>query len=386
LFIKDRAVFWDLVGFCQPHKQPIKQVEQWSIDRPPLSVVKKCLLPCVSSVVFDSFTKSFKDGVKRTLGGGSCSYQYLEKVMTRCGVEIPEWFNDFYLEPIKNIADLQQKVEMYDVEMYDDVHAFSVEGVITHNSNSEYKLEAARDVGIRPLLTHFEDFINSDLLPLVAPDLVGLVKVCLVGLEASTPEKEASDLTAQSQVYMTFNDIMQRVEKATFEKDLFGDFPLNPQYQQVLDKYLTVGQILARFGGIKDADKDPKWDYCRDPFFFQQQQLMMEKLQMQQAAQQPQQGQQDQQQGQGGQEQGQAQQNEGEGEAKQDSGPNNIGKAIEQAYDLMQKSEKNLPPEKRKLLAQHKKTVEFFTKGLEADSKDAINEILDIAKKFTPRK
>jgi hypothetical protein len=286
----------------------------------------------------------------------------------------------FHMAEVSYLAKTEDYIDMVDVTMDNEGHAFVVNGIVTHNSNSEYKLEAARDVGIRPLLTHFEDFINADLLPLVAPDLVGLVKVCLVGLEASTPEKEASDLTAQSQVYMTYNDIMQRVEKATFEKDLFGEFPLNPQYQQVLDKYLTVGQILARFGGIKDADKDPKWDYCRDPFFFQQQQLMMEKQQMQQAAQQPQQ---EQGEAQGSQEQSQA----GQGEAKQqDNGPNNIGKAIEQAYDLMQKSEKNLPPEKRKLLAQHKKTVEFFTKGLEADSKDAINEILDIAKKFTPRK
>ena len=273
---------------------------------------------------------------------------------------------------VSYLVETKDYIDMVDVTMDNEDHAFVVNGIVTHNSNSEYKLEAARDVGIRPLLIHFEDFINADLLPLVAPDLVGLVKVCLVGLEASTPEKEASDLTAQSQVYMSYNDIMQRVEKETLAKDLFGDFPLNPQYQQILDKYLTVGQILERFGGIKGASKDPRWDYCRDPFYFQQVQVMQAAQQMQQQAQQPQQEQQ--------------QEQPPQQEPQQDNGPNSIGKAIEQAYDLMQKSEKGLPPEKRKLLAQHKKTVEFFTKGLEADSKDAINEILDIAKKFTPRK
>jgi hypothetical protein len=51
----------------------------------------------------------------------------------------------------------------------------------------------------------------------------------------------------------------------------------------------------------------------------------------------------------------------------------------------MQKSETNLPPEKRKILDQHKKTVEWFTRGFNRDIKDATREILDTARQLSPK-
>jgi len=52
----------------------------------------------------------------------------------------------------------------------------------------------------------------------------------------------------------------------------------------------------------------------------------------------------------------------------------------------MIKSEGNMTPEQRKILAQHKKSVEFFVHGFQNDVKDSVKEILDIAEQLSPRK
>jgi hypothetical protein len=287
-------------------------------------------------------------------------------------------------------------------------------------SNKEYILEASRDVGIRPLLAQFEDFINMELFPLIDPDLAKKSRICLMGLDAKTEEKEAVELQTAGEVYMSFDDILQKVEKKPVGKEWGGEVPLNPVYKEYLDQYFSVGEILERFCNIKGASKDPTLAYRRDQYWFQWQQFMQQQqqlqLQQQQAAaepppnngggQPPQQGNQDDSgnqddgsQGdtnQGNQDQGQSRINlEDDQTEKHRTDSQNLskpkleavelGKAIDQAYDLMKKSETNLPPDKRKILAQHKKSVEFFIKGFEKDVKDSVNEILEIADQLSPR-
>jgi hypothetical protein len=323
--------------------------------------------------------------------------------MSACGVTPPSWFTDYHLEPVVAIRDLDQVVEMYDVEMYDDVHAFVVEGVVTHNSNSEYKLVAARDVGIRPLLASFEDFVNSELFPLIDADLAKQARISLVGLDANTPEKEATQIQTTAEVYLTMDDILQKVEKEPIGKEFGGEFPLNPAFGAVLDKFFLVGEIRERFMGIKDGSKDPQWAFSNNPNWFQWQQLKQqaEAEQAQAQAQQQQPGggqpQPDPNAPQGG--EGPTRSNPGDDatesqrtESSQDPqssapsvGAGALGKAVEQAYDLMQKSETNLPPEKRKILTQHKKLVSWFTDGFKRDVSDATKEILDVARQLSPR-
>jgi hypothetical protein len=280
-------------------------------------------------------------------------------------------------------------------------------------SNSEYKMEAGRDVGIRPLLASFEDFINAELLPLIDLDLSKKARISLLGLEAQTEEKESTQLQTSAEVYLTFDDILQKVEKSPVGKEWGGQIPLNPVFKTYLDTYRTVGEIREHFMGIKDASKDPNWAFPQNPMWFQNQQLMQAAQQAQAQAQQAQQG--------GGQPGGGGGGQPGGGEGAQDASQGGqgqdqptrenpqddqtenqrsaqpeksqpapqatqLGKAIEQAFDLMSKSETNLPPEKRKILEQHRKTVEFFTRGFKADVKDGVREILDIATQLSPRK
>lgn len=237
-------------------------------------------------------------------------------------------------------------------------------------SNNEYKLIAARDVGLRPLLMSIEDFFNERLLPKINPEWAKLVRIDLEGLDAESPEKEATRLQQDSALYLNMNDIMGRVEKDAVT--IGGEFPLNQAYLQLIEKYYTKGQILKAFGGeeFKDADKNPDMQYyMNDPVWLQMQQMKMQQQAQQQQMQMQQQAQEQQM-------QQQAQQQVQENEQPQD-----LGTAVDQLSELvgkseLTKSEKNLPVTRKELLKMHraakKKVMDDFQKG----SKDTLKEIL----------
>jgi hypothetical protein len=147
-------------------------------------------------------------------------------------------------------------------------------------SDNEWKLTAARDVGLRPLLSDMQDFLNTHILPEVDAELAKTHQIVLAGLEKDSPEKENTRLQQDMAVHMNYNEVMQQVEKNPVAIELGGDFPLNPQFQAVLDKYVPVGVILENFFGQKGAAKDPRWQYVRDPFYFQSQQMILQKAQL----------------------------------------------------------------------------------------------------------
>ncbi len=162
-------------------------------------------------------------------------------------------------------------------------------------SNNEYKLEAARDVGIRPLMAAMENFINSKLIPLFSKELSHYFRFKFYGLDAETAEKEASRIEAEQNLWGTMNDTLRSVEKEEIPAHMGGDFPLNPVFQQLIFQIFTVGEILEHFCAREGASKDPRWDYVRDNFYFQhigmiqqQQAAVQQQQQAQQQAQQPQ--------------------------------------------------------------------------------------------------
>ena len=237
-------------------------------------------------------------------------------------------------------------------------------------SNNEYKLTAARDVGIRPLLSDFEDFVNENLFPLISPKLAKMGRIVFMGLDAKTAEQEAEQLSKDTQIWMTINDVFQKVEKPLLAPELGGDLPLSEVVWNRLNSVFTVGQIMENFMKIPNASKDPMLAYRRDAFFMQWYQLQQAQ---QKAAQAP-----------TGETftQGQNPGSDGKGVGQSPEAAQ-FGKTINQAWDLMSKSEDNLPPAHRKLLAQHNKTVDFFIKGFEADTKDAIKDIKEMVGQLT---
>jgi hypothetical protein len=254
-------------------------------------------------------------------------------------------------------------------------------------SNNEYKLEAARDVGIRPLIAQFEDFLNARILPLIDQKLAEFCVVKFVGLDSETPEKENVRIQESMGVHMTFDEVLQAVEKKPVGIEMGGQLPLNALYKQNLDAYFTVGEILEHFCGRKDASKDPALAYRRDPFYFQQVQLQMQQQQMQMQAQQQQaqaaQGQDpNAQQGQDpNAQQGQQPQQDGQ----QAQAPD-LTNGIDQVISMMSKSEAQLPPSRRRLLEQQRATVNRFMLHMEKDLEKLSDTILDVAELHLPEK
>jgi hypothetical protein len=265
-------------------------------------------------------------------------------------------------------------------------------------SNKEYQLEAHRDTGIRPLLAQFEDFLNTAVFPVMDEELAKLCVIKLVGLDADSAEKEAVRISTDAPLHMNYDEVLAKVEKDPIGKEFGGEFPLNPQFQAILDKYLTVGQIQEKFFGVKGATQNPAMAYMRDPFWFQMQQMQMQQQQMQMQAQaQQQQAQQGGPPPEGG---GEGPQPEGggeggggqeatpkEGEAPPDQeGGGDLTRSVDQLLGTLGKSEAQLPPSKRRLLAQQKKTVSHIMDGWEQDAKKTISAILDIAEQHSPKK
>lgn len=292
-------------------------------------------------------------------------------------------------------------------------------------SNNEYKLQAARDLGIRPLLAQFEDYINSRILPLIDPELAELCRVRLVGLDAETAEKESVRIQQDMPIHMCMDQVMVKVEKKPYGKALGGEFPFNPQYQATLDKYLTVGVVLEKFFGAEGASKDPNLQYYRDPFWFQNQSLLMQKMQMAQQAQMAQQqaaaqsqggppssggpgsggpgasapeasGVSDDQQANGGQDQAQTENQKtaqvqgasaaGQGASGDQQAATDLTRSIDQALETLTKSESALPPSKRRLLAQHRKTIDHWHRAWKDDLREAQKEIFGIVQDLLPKK
>jgi hypothetical protein len=174
---------------------------------------------------------------------------------------------------------------------------------------------------------------------------------------------------------MTFDDLLEKVEKKPVGASLGGTIPLNSVYTAILDKLFTVGEQLEKFCGVEGASKKPELAYRPNTFWFQQQNLLLEqeqlKLQSQQPTQPPPQGQPT----------DQPPQQDQSGGAPSDQGSDKLGKAIDQAYELLNKSQdNNLPADQKKILLQQKRTVDSLLSSFERDSKEAIEEILNVAK------
>lgn len=268
--------------------------------------------------------------------------------------------------------------------------------------NNEYKLQAARDVGIRPLLHGFEDFINSRILPLIDADLAKKARVQFRGLEADNAEKESVRIQQDMAIWETYDGVLQRVEKDPVGKEWAGEIPLNPTIKSYWDQYFTVGEILAKHCNRVGADKDPSLAYRRDEFFFQWAQLQQAQQQQAAAAQQQAQGGPPQGGGgntppQGGGGGGDQQQQDGvqtenqKSAAVQESsaspdGANDLARSIDIAFEAMSKTEAQLPAEKRRMLAQQRATVNHFMRGWLEDMNDAVGKIVEVTEHHKPRK
>lgn len=142
-------------------------------------------------------------------------------------------------------------------------------------SNNEFKLTAARDTGLRPLILKIEAFLDR-ILELIDPDLAQIAHVKLSGLDAETREQEAVRISQESPIHMDYDEILSQVEKKQVGPAMGGRVPFNERYQLILDKYLNVGDVIAEYMENPVAAIDPILQYKRDPFWIQFLQILMQ--------------------------------------------------------------------------------------------------------------
>jgi hypothetical protein len=405
LIIKDKDIFFKHIGFLQPHKQPDMQKIERSARRWDRVSAKVARALCRDWLASGKVIgHEARDRVRHALADSNTPYRQLSSVASiaeEFGLELPSWLSDYYQESVVALEGTEEVVSMIDIEVFDHEHAFVANGVVVHNSrgtnnqalsesNQEYLMIAHRDVGLRPLLLAWQDFINANLLPLVAPNLVGKCEIQLMGLDAETAEKESIRLQQDAPLHMTYNQVLNKVEKKEIPAELGGDFPFNAQWQAIVDKYLTVGQIKEFFFGVKAASKDQGLAYVRDPFWFQWQQLQMQvqqqQMMQQQAAQQPppsggggggdgpEPGKREAQQAEASQQAATAESSQQQSQQASEQAGADLSRGIDQAAEML-KSEAALTPSKRKLLAKHRAIVDRFQKTWEDDSRAALAEI-----------
>lgn len=245
-------------------------------------------------------------------------------------------------------------------------------------SNNQYQLIAARDTGLRPLIGHFQTFMNDKIFPLIDPTLAKLCVLKFYGLDSDSAEKESTRLQEDMPLHGTYDEMLERVEKDPIGKEWGGEFPFNPQYQQILFQHFTVGQIKAHFFGDDKALQDPTLAYIRDPMWFQWQEFQMQAQQMQMQQQQMQA--QAQQQPQPGQEQ-QGEQPQQEQEQPERPQEDSAGGDAQQMEQELSKAEAQLEPAQRRVLQQHKRTVQSVMANWKKEARSALTKIVAETKK-----
>lgn len=141
-------------------------------------------------------------------------------------------------------------------------------------SNNEFKLTAARDTGLRPLVLKFQTFLNQRIFPIIDPLLAKICEIRLVGLDAQSKEQESTRLQQDMPTHMTYDEVLHEVDKDGIGQNLGGTFPFNERWQLIADKYLDVGHIKSAIMGDPAAAVDPLLRFKRDPFFLQNLQLL----------------------------------------------------------------------------------------------------------------
>ena len=115
-------------------------------------------------------------------------------------------------------------------------------------TNTEEKLAASRDLGLRPLVQWFFRMLNRHFLQKIDPEF----EVVPVGLDASGESAETELLTKQVSSFITVDEARQRRNMEPLGEDMGGDLVLNPQWIQ----WYTTKQGMDMMNGPGDDEND----------------------------------------------------------------------------------------------------------------------------------
>lgn len=136
-------------------------------------------------------------------------------------------------------------------------------------SSNEFKLQASRDGGIRPLILRIQDFINEKLFPIMDKELSQLCYISLSGFDAETKSQESTRIQQDMPIHYDYDQVMEEVDKEQVGAYLGGTVPFNEMYRQITDTSMTVGKYESHFMDSPAAIVDPILKFRRDQFWFQ---------------------------------------------------------------------------------------------------------------------
>lgn len=277
--VRDTNEYWALIGFIQEHKKQRQKNRKWQIEEVPSASIK---FICNNLLLLNEgknlLSRNDKNAIRSYLNNeGRCfSFNRLKKISNTIGYNISKWLEDYSVEKIERIDRFDRKIEMVDVEVYDNTHAFSLNGFIVHNSSNEYKMTAARDIGLRPLILKIQDFFNDSLFPIIDAELSQLCYVAFAGFDAETKEQESSRLIRDMPIHYTYDEVMEDVDKQAIGVSLGGGIPFNEHYQEVSGIYVEQNKLAGEFLNSPAAFVDPLLKYRRDQFFATNLQTLMQ--------------------------------------------------------------------------------------------------------------
>lgn len=143
--VLDRNKYASMVGFTLPYKtsrlasrNKNPWENQW--DTAPPNLVRWVGRVVRSSSMYADLPREEKSAVLRLVAGSGSRHQcqqYLDKL---CESEVPESLVDllrYDWEQVVSFTDTNETVEMYDVEVFDDFHAFVADGCVVHNTSAD---------------------------------------------------------------------------------------------------------------------------------------------------------------------------------------------------------------------------------------------------------
>lgn len=141
LWVYDKVPFYEMIGFMQPHKQPILSNYQGTrADVVGKSFGKRCAQVMKNEGVVDRRIRGLLEEPPRW----GVTRSWLRNKMISNDMDphgfFPElrWHHGF----VKSVVDLHEEVEMYDLSVDDEFHGFVAEGAIVHNSEIEQSLQS----------------------------------------------------------------------------------------------------------------------------------------------------------------------------------------------------------------------------------------------------
>lgn len=332
LTLRDKKLFHDKIGFLQAHKQPKAKVSDRIRNCFPFEVIIKYLTKAKDiHKQSNVFTFGQYRDVKAILRGDEpCSYDRFIKFIKIAKVQYPKFWDEYYFESVVELTQSQDTIQMYDVEVFDDTHAFVGDGVVIHNSHKtpvldaeaiewldlhknnrdmefskfqEYLIRVACAVykispeevgfplggtqntgigskeggaqekeysmnkGLKPLLTNVQGWLNKYV---VGPKTNGQWTIEFAGLEVESIRDENERLSKAATTYMEVNEV--RVAKGLKPKKGY-DIILNP----IISQMRIMEQQQQMQIGENFQQQDEEQNNNTNPFLDQQEDSPFEK-------------------------------------------------------------------------------------------------------------